>query len=41
MSTLPINAFWGFVVCDQQSKLPVYSQYNFNFDYKPNIQWQI
>ena len=28
---VPINAFWGFVEYDRQTKLPIRSQYNFNF----------
>ena len=29
--SLPLNLFWGFVVCDLETTFPLYSQYNFDF----------
>jgi hypothetical protein len=36
MSFLPSNVFWGFIVFDPNTQLPIYSQYTFNFDLYSN-----
>jgi hypothetical protein len=42
INPIKISPFWGFVVFDNISKFPIYSQYNFNFqkyfdDFKPEL----